>query len=307
MKVLLTKPRGFCAGVNMAVQALDRAIKKFGVPFYVFHEIVHNTSVVSYFREQGAIFVNSLNDVPQGKHVMFSAHGVSPQIWRLAEQRNLQPIDATCPLVRKVHEEVKRFAQEEFQIVLIGNPGHDEVVAVIDEAPERITLVSSIENVDLLNFDETTKIAYVMQTTLSVVEAKKIVDRLQERFPHIVPPPKADICFATQNRQESVRKLVPHANVLLVVGSANSSNSRRLAEIGRSLNIPSFLIDGPQEIPWDSLQKEDTVLITSGASAPEELVQKTLQHLDQKYGIEVEEHVVREESLQFALPREVRN
>lgn len=309
MKVLLAKPRGFCAGVNMAVQALDKAITKFGVPFYVFHEIVHNTHIVSYFRDRGAVFVDSLDDVPQGNHVMFSAHGVSPQIRRLAQERKLIPIDATCPLVRKVHDEVKRFVQEGFQIILIGHPGHDEVVAVIDEAPERITLVSSAEDVDSLVFNENrsdAKIAYVMQTTLSVVEAEKIVAKLKERFPHIKGPSKNDICFATQNRQEAVRNLVSQADVLLVVGSTNSSNSRRLAEIGHSLGIRSFLIDGPDNIPLDSLQKEETVLITSGASAPEALVQKTLKLLDDVFGITVEERVFREETLQFALPREIR-
>ena len=306
MKIILAKPRGFCAGVNMAVSALEKAVERFGVPFYVYHEIVHNTTVVENFRRQGVVFVDSLEEVPLGNPVMFSAHGVSPEVRLQAKKRNLNVIDATCPLVRKVHEEVKNFAKEDYQIVLIGHPGHDEVVAVMSEEPQRIRLVAKPDDVALLPFSESDRLAFVMQTTLSMTEAEKIVTRLRERFPQIVGPTKNDICYATQNRQGTVRTLAKEADMLLVLGSPNSSNSRRLAEIGESLGVKSYLIDGPQEIQLDAFRGDETVLITSGASAPESVVQGTVELLKNHFSATVEERVLHEETLLFALPRELR-
>lgn len=306
MKIILAKPRGFCAGVNMAISALEEAIEKHGTPFYVFHEIVHNTHVVESFRKRGVVFVDTIEDIPEGSPVMFSAHGISPEIREFAYRRNLLAIDATCPLVRKVHEEVLRFARKNVQIVLIGHPGHDEVIGVMGEAPHCIQLVAKPEDVDKLCVDPDEKVAYVMQTTLSLADAKLIVERLRKRFPQILAPPTADICYATQNRQETVRRLVKSADVLLVLGSANSSNSRRLSEIGREVDIPSYLIDSPQEIDLSAFHQGQTVLITSGASAPETVVQLTVDLLRETFGASVEESTVFEESLHFPLPRELR-
>ena len=306
MRILLAKPRGFCAGVNMAVNALAKAIERFGAPLYVYHEIVHNTTVVEEFRRSGVVFVDSIDEVPVGKVVIFSAHGVSPEMWDQSRKRNLTVIDATCPLVRKVHEEVKNFARHDYQIILIGHPGHDEVVAVMDEVPQRIRLVAEESDVDAIVFDATDRLAYVMQTTLSMTEAEKIVHRLRERFPQIVGPAKDDICYATQNRQETVRRLVENADVLLVLGSANSSNSRRLSEIGKSLGVRSFLIDGPQQVDLAAFNGTETVLITSGASAPESVVQGTVELLCRTFSATVQERTLHEETLKFALPRQLR-
>jgi len=307
MKIILAKPRGFCAGVNMAVSALEKAIERFGVPLYVYHEIVHNTTVVEGFRRRGVTFVDSIDEVPVGSVVVFSAHGVSPDVRVQSRNRNLTVIDATCPLVRKVHKEVKNFSWHEYQIILIGHPGHDEVVALMDEAPERIRLVCRESDVDAITFDTTvTRIAYVMQTTLSMAESEKIVRRLHDRFPQIVGPDNDGICYATQNRQETVRCLVKEADVLLVLGSANSSNSRRLSEIGESLGVKSFLIDGPEHVDLATFQGTETVLITSGASAPESVVQGTVELLCRTFSATVQERTLHEETLQFALPRELR-
>jgi len=233
MRILLASPRGFCAGVNMAIETLRLTIERFGTPTYVFHEIVHNKWVVNDFLQRGAIFVNDLTEVPEGKHVVFSAHGVSPEARRIAQQRNLQVIDATCPLVTKVHREALRLAEAGYTIVLIGHAGHDEVVGTMGEAPESMVLVENVEDVDGIDVDDPEKIAYLTQTTLSVVEANAIIERLRSRLPNIVGPRKEDICFATTNRQEAVRTLSQEADLVLVVGSQNSSNSKRLAELAR--------------------------------------------------------------------------
>jgi 4-hydroxy-3-methylbut-2-enyl diphosphate reductase len=290
----------------MAIESLELAIQAFGTPVYVYHEIVHNKYVVETFRERGAVFVDHLDEVPEGSHLLFSAHGVSPEIRRIAKQRRLVAIDATCPLVTKVHLEALRFAKQGFTIVLIGHEGHDEVVGTMGEAPEAIVLVESESDVDRLEVADEHKLAYLTQTTLSVDDAERIIRRLRQRFPQIVGPPKEDICYATQNRQEAVKVLVEGADLLLVVGSQNSSNSQRLKELGRERGVAAQLIDGRDDIQSEWLRGVDTVVVTAGASAPESLVQECLEHLQQEYNATIEVHTIREEEVHFPLPRELR-
>ena len=251
MKIILASPRGFCAGVNMAVESLELAIESFGPPVYVYHEIVHNKYVVESFRDKGAVFVDELSEVPEGSNLLFSAHGVSPQIRKVAKERQLFAIDATCPLVTKVHLEAIRFAKEGKTIVLIGHEGHDEVIGTMGEAPHAIKLVETPEDVDQLEVDNENELAYLTQTTLSVDDANRIIDRLRERFPNIQAPPKEDICYATQNRQEAVRILAQEVDVVIVLGSQNSSNSQRLRELGADYGIPAHLVDGPDDLQAD--------------------------------------------------------
>ena len=305
MKILLASPRGFCAGVNMAIDSLDLAIRMFGTPVYVYHEIVHNKYVVERFRAQGAVFVDHLDEVPPGSLLMFSAHGVSPEIRRVSKERKLQTIDATCPLVTKVHLEAIKFARGGYTIVLIGHEGHDEVIGTMGEAPEAIVLVESPEDVDRLELT-TQKLAYLTQTTLSVDDANRIIERLKQRFPHIVGPPKEDICYATQNRQEAVRMLASQANIVLVLGSQNSSNSQRLAELARETGVRSHLIDGASDIDLAWFKPDDTVMITAGASAPESVVEQCLDFLKQHFGATIDERAIRDEEVYFPLPRELR-
>lgn len=307
MQILLAAPRGFCAGVNMAIESLEIALERFGPPVYVYHEIVHNKPVVEYFTSRGVVFVDQLDQIPLGSNVLYSAHGVSPGVRRAAEQRSLNTIDATCPLVTKVHREAARYAREGYTIVLIGHEGHDEVVGTIGEAPESIRLVEGVEDVDRLRFAEGTKLAYLTQTTLSVDDASRIIARLRERFPQIVGPAKDDICYATQNRQEAVRMLAGQADLVLVVGSRNSSNSQRLAEIARTTGVPAHLIDGPEDIRSEWFSGGETVVITAGASAPEKLVERCVSLLQETYAAEVRTHSVREENVHFTLPRELRS
>jgi 4-hydroxy-3-methylbut-2-en-1-yl diphosphate reductase len=307
MKLILAAPRGFCAGVNMAVESLQLAISAFGPPVYVFHEIVHNQFVVRSFRESGAVFVDSIEEVPEGSTVLFSAHGVSPAVREAAKARNLTAIDATCPLVTKVHTEAIRFAKQGFTIVLIGHEGHDEVIGTMGEAPEAIVLVQDEADVDRLEFPGSGKLAYLTQTTLSVDDANRIIDRLRKRFPSIQGPPKDDICYATQNRQEAVRLLTCEADCVIVLGSQNSSNSQRLQELAREQGKPAYLVDGPQDLNIEDFRKEMTVLITAGASAPESVVESTMQWLDEHFGITVETRVVREEKVHFPLPLPLRS
>ena len=306
MRVVLAAPRGFCAGVNMAIESLDLTIKAFGTPVYVYHEIVHNKFVVETFLSKGAVFVDSLAEVPEGATLLFSAHGVSPEIRRVARERKLFAIDATCPLVTKVHLEAIRFAKEGYTIVLIGHEGHDEVIGTMGEAPEAILLVESPADVDRLPVTTHTKLAYLTQTTLSVDDANRIIARLKERFPQIIGPPKEDICYATQNRQEAVRLLSENANVVLVLGSQNSSNSQRLKEISKERQVPSYLIDGAQDMQAEWFQSGDTVVVTAGASAPESVVQGVVQYLQEHFNATVETGTVREEDVHFPLPRELR-
>jgi 4-hydroxy-3-methylbut-2-en-1-yl diphosphate reductase len=306
MKILLANPRGFCAGVNMAIECLEECIRAFGPDIFVYHEIVHNRYVVERFSRQGVTFVDDVAEVPHGSLLLYSAHGVSPEIRRQARERNLHTIDATCPLVTKVHLEAIKFAKAGYNILLIGHEGHDEVIGTMGEAPESITLVESPEDVDRLPFTENDKLAYLTQTTLSVEEAGQVIRRLEARFPHIESPPKDDICYATTNRQHAVRQLIDRADLLLVLGSQNSSNSRRLMEIGLADGKPAYLIDGKDELQDAWFEGIETVLITAGASAPEVVVQECLDYLAEHFGAEVEEITTRDEHVTFPLPKELR-
>lgn len=306
MEIILAAPRGFCAGVNMAVASLDLAIEKFGTPIYVYHEIVHNQHVVKSFEGKGAVFVMDLDEIPTGQTVLFSAHGVSPAIRKVAKERELFAIDATCPLVTKVHLEAIKYAKASYTIVLIGHEGHDEVIGTMGEAPEAIVLVEDEEGVDQLNFEPGSKLAYLTQTTLSVDDANKIIRRLRARFPWIEGPAKEDICYATQNRQEAVRKLSDDADIVLVLGSQNSSNSQRLRELGSEEGRRAYLIDGAQDIDPSWFQESDRVLVTAGASAPESVVQATIDWLVERFSAEVREETVRTEQVHFPLPKPLR-
>lgn len=306
MKILLASPRGFCAGVNMAIDSLELALSAFGPPVYVYHEIVHNKYVVETFRDKGAIFVDNLDDVPYGSNLLFSAHGVSPQVRQAAGARNLTAIDATCPLVTKVHLEAIRFAKGGYTIVLIGHEGHDEVIGTMGEAPEAIVLVESPEDVDRLEVSPDAKLAYLTQTTLSVDDANRIIARLKKRFPHIEGPPKEDICYATQNRQEAVRLLSQEADVCLVLGSQNSSNSQRLKELATESGVGAHLIDGASDIRDDWFRGDETVLVTAGASAPESVVQECIDYLHERFEAQTEVRVIREEQVHFQLPQALR-
>ncbi len=306
MKILLAAPRGFCAGVNMAIESLELVLAAHGPPVYVYHEIVHNKYVVDTFRGKGAIVVEDLAEVPVGATLLFSAHGVSPEIRRIARERKLRAIDATCPLVTKVHLEAQRFAHEGYTILLIGHEGHDEVIGTMGEAPEAIVLVESVEHAGRLEFPAGTRLAYLTQTTLSVDDANRIVDRLKARFPQIVGPPKEDICYATQNRQEAVHLLASQANIVLVLGSQNSSNSQRLKELAQERGVPAYLIDGATDIDPSWFSGDETVVITAGASAPESVVQDCVAYLRRRYEATLELRTIREESVHFPLPRELR-
>jgi 4-hydroxy-3-methylbut-2-enyl diphosphate reductase len=306
MKIILANPRGFCAGVNMAIESLDRALELFGTPIYAYHEIVHNRPVVDRFRARGVVFVDDIADVPEGSTVLYSAHGVAPQIREQSAARRLRAIDATCPLVTKVHLEAVRFAAEGYRIILIGHEGHEEIVGTMGEAPEAITLVESAEDVDRLTFPPDAKLAWLTQTTLSVDEATVIVNALKKRYPQIVGPHKDDICYATQNRQEAIKELVPEADMVLVLGSQNSSNSQRMAEVARAHGKPAYLIDGAAELRDEWFVGVGTVLVTAGASAPEDVVTQCVDYLREKFGATVAERTVREEHVHFPLPRELR-
>jgi 4-hydroxy-3-methylbut-2-enyl diphosphate reductase len=306
VRIILANPRGFCAGVNMAIESLDRALDLFGAPLYVYHEIVHNRPVVERFRQRGVVFVDDISQIPEGANVLYSAHGVAPAIRLAAAERRLRAIDATCPLVTKVHLEAVRFAREGYAIILIGHEGHDEVLGTMGEAPSSIRLVQNTEEVDRLDLPADAKVAYLTQTTLSVDDAEVIIAALRSRFPQIVGPSRDDICYATQNRQEAVKILVPEADVVLVLGSQNSSNSMRLAEIVQSYGKRAYLIDRVSEIDDDWFQRGDTVLITAGASAPEEVVEECVAYLQKHFGATVESRTVREEHVSFPLPRELR-
>ncbi len=305
MKVILANPRGFCAGVNMAIESLEKALELFGPPVYVYHEIVHNKHVVERFQEQGAVFIDDLDEVPEGAPLLYSAHGVSPLVREHARGRKLRAIDATCPLVTKVHLEAVKYAKEDYTIVLIGHEGHDEVIGTMGEAPERIILVETAEDVEKLDVNPD-KVAYLTQTTLSVDDANVVIAALRKKFPNISNPPKDDICYATQNRQDAVRQLAPLADVVLVVGSQNSSNSRRLQEIANLLGPHAHLIDGVAEIEPAWLEGAQTVLITAGASAPEGIVQECLEYLRTKHGATIEEAFIRDENVYFPLPKSLR-
>lgn len=307
MKIILANPRGFCAGVNMAIESLEKALELFGTPLYVYHEIVHNLHVVERFKKRGVVFVDHIDDIPSDSVVLFSAHGVAPLIRSASIERNLRAIDATCPLVTKVHLEAIRFAKEGYTICLIGHEGHDEVVGTIGEAPANIRLVEDEEDVAALDLPDHAKVAYLTQTTLSVDDAEVIIAALRKRFPHIVGPKKDDICYATQNRQEAVKDLVPDADIVIVLGSRNSSNSLRLAEIASSYGKSAYLIDGVTEIDPAWFTNKETVLVTAGASAPEDVVQECVEYLKRHYDAIVETRTIREEDVSFHLPKELRS
>ena len=306
MRIILASPRGFCAGVNMAIESLELAIRAFGTPIYVYHEIVHNKWVVQRFRRQGVVFVDDLDEVPEGAHLLYSAHGVSPEVRRRAARRRLVTIDATCPLVTKVHLEAVRYARAGYAVVLIGHAGHDEVVGTMGEAAGSMLLVQTPEDVERLEVADPAKLAYLTQTTLSIDDAARIIQRLRQRFPQIVGPSRRDICYATQNRQEAVRELSGEATITLVVGSKNSSNSQRLAELARSAGVPTHLIDGASDIDPAWFGGDETVLLTAGASAPENVVQQCVALLEERFAATIETRTVRREDVRFKLPKELR-
>ena len=287
MRIILAEPRGFCAGVTRAVQSLENAIQQFGMPIYVYHEIVHNTWIVEYFRQQGVVFVDAVDEVPEGSRLMFSAHGVSPAIRKTAAQRLLKTIDATCPLVDKVHQNAIEYARNGYKIILLGHRNHDEVAGVVGEVPESICVVENDAEIDALSFDKDEKLAYLTQTTLAVSETFRLIDRLKERFPQIVGPAQSNICYATQSRQDAIRKHCPTADIAVVVGSKSSSNSRRLAEQAEQDGVRSFLVDRASDISLDVFSGKETVLITAGASAPEHLVQECVDILKQHFPVEM--------------------
>jgi 4-hydroxy-3-methylbut-2-en-1-yl diphosphate reductase len=306
-KLLLAAPRGYCAGVDRAVQTVERALTLYGAPVYVRKEIVHNKHVVEQLRERGAIFVEELDDtIPEGAVTVFSAHGVSPAVHAEAERRGLQTIDATCPLVTKVHREALKFAADGYTIVLIGHGGHEEVEGTMGEAPEAIVLVETEADVDRLEVPDPEKLAYISQTTLSVDETRAIINRLRERFPSITGPRTDDICYATTNRQAAVKQMAPHCELVLVIGSRNSSNSNRLVEVAREHGAESHLIDNAAQIQDDWLAGVRTVGISSGASAPEELVQRVVDFFRTRGTADVAEFEVVKEDVRFMLPKVIR-
>ena len=280
LQVVLANPRGFCAGVDRAIEIVERALEKYGAPIYVRHEVVHNKFVVDNLREKGAIFVDELDEIPEQATVVFSAHGVSQAVRAEAKKRNFNVFDATCPLVTKVHIEVIKYRKQELEILLIGHEGHPEVEGTMGQANGGIHLIEKIEDVEALEVSNPDRLAYVSQTTLSMDDTAKIVDALRARFPNINGPKKDDICYATQNRQDAVKKLVEKCDVVFVVGSPNSSNSNRLREIAELRNVPAYLIDGPEEIREQWLEGRTTAGVTAGASAPESLVAQVVTRLN---------------------------
>jgi 4-hydroxy-3-methylbut-2-en-1-yl diphosphate reductase len=305
-KLLLAAPRGYCAGVDRAVQTVERALEQHGAPVYVRKQIVHNKHVVEDLAGRGAVFVDDVRAIPEGALTVFSAHGVSPMVREAAQARNLQTIDATCPLVTKVHREAVKFAEEDYTIVLVGHAGHEEVEGTTGEAPERIVLVENEQDVDALEVKDPERVAYITQTTLSVDETSAIVQRLQERFPSIAGPRTDDICYATTNRQAAVKQMAGECDLLLVIGSRNSSNSVRLVEVSRDFGTDAYLIDNAAEVREEWLEGKRIVGVSSGASAPENLVQELVAFFERRGVSDVQEfHVVRED-VRFMLPKPIR-
>lgn len=305
MKIFLANPRGFCAGVDRAIEIVDLSLKTYGAPIYVRHEIVHSRHVVEALRGKGAIFVEELNAVPDGAIVIFSAHGVAKEVWEESTRRNLKVIDATCPLVIKVHNEVNRDYSNEYELILIGHAGHPEVVGTLGQVPDKFHLVSSVEDVVTLEVENPLHLSYVTQTTLSVDECRDIVEALHRRFPGIKGPHQEDICYATQNRQNAVKELSRFVDVILVIGSPNSSNSNRLRELGERCGISSYLIDSYQDIQTQWLEGVQAIGIAAGASAPEVLVTQVIKFLKEQGADTVEELTVVEENVEFLLPKEL--
>jgi len=306
-RVLLAKPRGYCAGVDRAVQAVEMALDRFGPPVYVRRQIVHNTHVVSTLERRGAVFVSEVDEVPPGAIVVFSAHGIAPEVRRDAESRGLRAIDATCPLVTKVHNEARRFAAKDYDILLVGHEGHEEVVGTAGEAPSRVRLVDGADGAAQVEVRDPSKVVWLSQTTLSVDETVETVNALRERFPALLDPPSDDICYATQNRQAAVKVIATQADLVIVVGSPNSSNSVRLVEVARDYGAPAaHLVDDAGEVDERWLDGVTTIGVTSGASVPEELVAAVLDRLARHGFGDVEEVEAVEEHMTFALPRELR-
>jgi 4-hydroxy-3-methylbut-2-enyl diphosphate reductase len=306
-RVLLAAPRGYCAGVDRAVVAVEKALERYGAPVYVRKQIVHNIHVVTELEQKGAIFVEEVDEVPEGAHVVFSAHGVSPAVVQGAADRGLHAIDATCPLVTKVHREAVRFARDDFEILLIGHDGHEEVEGTAGEAPDHVTVVNSPDEADRVEVKDPSKVVWLSQTTLSVDETMETVRRLRERFPELHDPPSDDICYATQNRQVAIKKVAKDADLVIVVGSANSSNSVRLVEVALEYGArAAYRVDYAHEIQQSWLDGVATVGVTSGASVPEVLVQEVLAELSGAGYRDVEEVRTAEEDLMFSLPKELR-
>ncbi|MCI0365872.1 MAG: 4-hydroxy-3-methylbut-2-enyl diphosphate reductase [Phycisphaerales bacterium] len=303
MKLILANPRGFCAGVYMAIDVVDQLLDICaGAPIYVFHEIVHNKHVVNRFRQRGVTFVDDIGEVPEGSIVVFSAHGVSPAVREQARARGLTSIDATCPLVTKVHAEAIRYAQKGYQILLVGHQDHQEVVGTRGEAPDAIQVVESADDIPNLTIKDPDKLVYLTQTTLSMDDANVIIGALRQAFPNIKEPPSEDICYATTNRQHAVRAIAPECDCVLVVGSKNSSNSQRLREIAEASGTTAYLIDDKSELRGEWFEGVETLLVTAGASAPEYLVKEIILHLIQNYGGQVEQRDIYHESVEFGLP-----
>ncbi|MDA3646103.1 4-hydroxy-3-methylbut-2-enyl diphosphate reductase [Saccharopolyspora indica] len=306
-RVLLAKPRGYCAGVDRAVVTVEKALETYGAPIYVRKEIVHNRHVVDTLSERGVIFVDETDEVPEGALVVFSAHGVSPAVHEEAAKRNLRTIDATCPLVTKVHKEVHRFAREDYDILLIGHEGHEEVEGTAGEAPDVVQLVDTAEDVDKVQVRDPSKVVWLSQTTLSVDETMERVDQLKGRFPDLQAPPSDDICYATSNRQHAVKVMAPECDLVIVVGSQNSSNSKRLVEVALQAGASaSYLVDFASQIEEAWLDGVTTVGVTSGASVPDVLVMQVLDHLAERGWNQVDEVTTANEKVTFALPRELR-
>lgn len=306
-RVLLASPRGYCAGVDRAVIAVEKALDRFGAPVYVRKQIVHNIHVVTELEAKGAVFVEEVDEVPEGAHVVFSAHGVSPAVVNAASDRGLLAIDATCPLVTKVHREAVRFARDDFEILLIGHEGHEEVEGTAGEAPDHVTIVNSPEEADTIEVRDPSKVVWLSQTTLSVDETMETVRRLRTRFPQLQDPPSDDICYATQNRQVAIKKVAKDADLVIVVGSANSSNSVRLVEVALEYGAKAaYRVDYADEVEQAWLDGVETVGVTSGASVPDVLVQQVLEDLAGAGYRDVEEVRTAEEDLQFSLPKELR-
>lgn len=305
--MLLASPRGYCAGVDRAVVAVEKALERYGAPVYVRKQIVHNIHVVTELEAQGAIFVDEVDEVPEGAHVVFSAHGVSPAVVGAAADRGLHAIDATCPLVTKVHREAVRFARDDYEILLIGHDGHEEVEGTAGEAPDHVTIVNSPDDADRVEVKDPSKVVWLSQTTLSVDETMETVRRLRERFPQLNDPPSDDICYATQNRQVAIKKVARDADLVIVVGSANSSNSVRLVEVALEYGAAAaYRVDYAHEIRQEWLDGVGTVGVTSGASVPDVLVQEVLEELSGAGYRDVQEVRTAEEDLMFSLPKELR-
>ena len=305
LTILLANPRGFCAGVDRAIEIVEKSLEKFGAPVYVRHEIVHNKHVLENLRKKGAVFVKELDEVPEGAPVIFSAHGVPKRVPEEAQRRNMIYVDATCPLVSKVHREAELHHRNGHQIVLIGHKGHPEVIGTMGQLPEgAVVLVETVADVEKLQVADSAKIAYVTQTTLSIDDTREIVEALRRKYPAVAAPKKEDICYATTNRQLAVKDIAPRADAVIVIGSKNSSNSNRLVEVAKAYGAKkSFLVDRAEDIPWDDLASISTLGLTAGASAPEVLVQRVIDMAQERYDVRVETTTVAEETVTFKIPR----